>query len=330
MLPMARLLRSLLRIAVGVVIGLGILLLPLGVWFRAPSIGSAPFPDGPRADPELLRVHVAHLCAGTRSANLPGDTDGEADYIAASFSRTRAVVSRQQYKVGQSSAENIVARLGPDNGRLVVVGAHYDVYGDFPGADDNASGTAGLLELARLLDARALSSAIELVAYSTEEPPFFGGPGMGSAAHARSLRITQTQVEAMICLEMIGFYTARQPYSTLLLSLLYPWSGDFVAVVGRWEDRFLLRRCKTSFRGATSVPVVSYSGPTGFGSDLSDHRNYWTEGYPSVMITDTAFWRNHNYHSATDLPETLDYRRMAGVVDGVLATVLHLSSKDPR
>ena len=324
---MARLLRSLLRISLGVVGGLAILVVLLGLWFRTPAFGSHPFPGGSRADAGLLRGHVEHLCtkAGSRSANIPGATDLAADYIESSFARTRAAVSRQEYPVGRGSAENIVARFGPDAGRLVVVGAHYDVYGDFPGADDNASGTAGLLELARLLDSRTLASPVQLVAYSTEEPPFFGGSDMGSAAHARALRTSRTPVEAMICLEMIGFYSDRQPYSTLLLSLLYPWKGDFVAIVGRWDDRSLVRRCKRSFRGATDVPVVSYSGPTGFGSDLSDHRNYWAEGYPSVMVTDTAFWRNHNYHSDADLPATLDYERMAGVVDGVLATVLQMA-----
>ncbi|MGH9868143.1 MAG: M28 family peptidase [Candidatus Polarisedimenticolia bacterium] len=320
-------LRSLARVAAGVVVGVALLIVCAGLLLRMPTIGSDPFPGGTRADPELLRAHVEHLSTkvGPRSANTPGGLDLAVDYITSSFSSTHAVVSRQEYEVGRGSRkENIMARFGPEAGRRVILGAHYDAYGDFPGADDNASGTAGLLEIARLLDTRKLTSPVELVAYSTEEPPFFGGAEMGSAAHARSLRSTGVEVEAMICLEMIGYFTPRQPVSTPLLYLMYPWRGDFVVIVGRWKDRSLARRCKRSFRGATDVRAVSYSGPVGFGSDLSDHRNYWAEGYPAVMVTDTAFWRNPNYHSAADLPETLDYRRMAGVVDGVLATVLHL------
>src|SRR4029453_760845 len=118
-----------------------------------------------------------------------------------------------------------------------------------------------------------------------------------------------------------------QAESPFLVRILYPRRWNFVSLVGRWSDRALLRRGKKAFRGASSVPVVSYSGPVTLGADLSDHRNYWAEGFPAFMVTDTAFLRNRNYHTAGDTAETLDYRTMAGVVDGVFSAVVHLANE---
>jgi len=203
-----------------------------------------------------------------------------------------------------------------------VVGAHYDVCGDLPGADDNASGVAGLLEIARLLATRPPRVPVELVAFSTEEPPFFGGADMGSAVHAADLLRQRVHVTGMICLEMIGCYTDGTVRSPWLLGLVYPRRGDFVAVVGRWEDRRLARRVKAGAKGAGGIRVVSFSGPPILGADLSDHRNYWSSGFHAVMVTDTAYLRNPRYHTSLDLPETLDYRRMAAVVDGVFNAIV--------
>src|SRR5262249_16193122 len=183
-------------------------------------------------------------------------------------------------------------------------------------------------EVARLLGTRRVDAPIELVAFSTEEPPYFGGPEMGSAHHADSLRKAGVPGKAMICLEMIGFFSRRQPYSILPIYLIFPHRGDFVAIAGRFEDRDLAKMLKRCFRGAGSVPAVSYSGPVEIGADLSDNTNYWAAGYPAVMVTDTAFLRNPNYHAASDAPSTLDYERMAGVVDGVLSAVLRLAAAD--
>jgi hypothetical protein len=133
----------------------------------------------------------------------------------------------------------------------------------------------------------------------------------------------------MICLEMIGYFTERQPDQGTLLDTLYPGHGHFVVVAGRWQDRKLTRRFKRAFRGATDLDVVSYSGPTVVGTDLSDHRNYWIQGWPAVMVSDTAFLRNHNYHCPSDTAETLDYGRMAATVDGVLNVVLDLVNASP-
>jgi Zn-dependent M28 family amino/carboxypeptidase len=252
----------------------------------------------------------------------PEGLDRAAAYIVERFA-TRAL--EQPYAIGRVAFKNVIARFGPESGSRIVVGAHYDACGPHPGADDNASGVAGLLELARLLDGQELSSPVELVAYSTEEPPFFGSDDMGSAVHAKELAGSGQTVGAMISLEMIGYFVPEQPRESFLLSLVYPRNGEFIAVVGRWQDRALMRRAKSCFRGATTVQAVSYAGAAKFGVDLSDQRNYWAVGFPGIMVTDTAFLRSPHYHSSTDTADTLDYRRLAGVVDGVFSAVVDLA-----
>ena len=324
------LLASVTRITIAVLAGTTLLTLALTALVRQPSFGSVGFPGNARAAPEKLQAHVRFLAAPEhpRDWQHPEGLDRAAAYIAGELSRTRARVSEQPYAIGNFEPKNVIARFGPESGPRIVVGAHYDVCGPHPGADDNASGVAGLLELARLLDAQELASPVELVAFSTEEPPFFGGDGMGSFHHAQELARSGIKVRTMISLEMIGYFGPAPPETPFPLGLMYPRSGEFVAVASRWQDRALVRRVKACFRGATAVEAVSYSGPASFGVDLSDQRNYWAVGIPGVMITDTAFMRNANYHSATDTADTLDYGRMAGVVDGVFSTVVHLANSN--
>jgi hypothetical protein len=293
-----------------------------------PNYGDLPFPGRARADSAALERHVRFLAVTDppRDWQSPAGLSRAAAYILSTFERSGAACSEQAYRARGLEMKNLIARFGPTSGRLVVVGAHYDVFGKLPGADDNASGVAGLLELARLLDGVRLSGPLELVAYSTEEPPFFGGAEMGSAVHAAGLARAGTPVRAMVCLEMIGYFSATQPDRALLLRFLYPSRGDLIGLIGRFGDRGLVRLGKRCFRGAKAVRAISYSGPTVFGSDLSDQRNYWAAGFPAIMVCDTAYLRNPNYHEAGDTADTLDYRRMAGVVDGVLSLIVHLAN----
>ena len=325
---MHRIVQSGLRVMAAVASILAGLVLGFGWVVRQPNTGALPFPEGPRADAAALEAHVRFLATTTPARNWHNAAGLEraSDYIADKFARTGAHFWRQPYRARTESTANLIAHFGPASGACVVVGAHYDVFGDMPGADDNASGVAGLLELARLLDSRHLKSPVELVAFSTEEPPFFGGPEMGSAVHAASLVDAAVGVRVMIALEMIGYFSPRQPDRALLLYAIYPHTGDFVSIVGRWQERGLIRLAKKAFRGASALPAVSYSGPAAIGADLSDHRNYWMAGFPAIMVTDTAYLRNPAYHTAADLPTTLDYQRMAKVVDGVLSTVVHLAN----
>jgi hypothetical protein len=324
--------RGLLRIVriaaviVAVAVG-GVVVLRIAI--TQPSIGSDDPRIEPRADAVRLEAHVRFLTEDVfpRSFRRPGNLDATADYVRRAFEATAGRVTEQRYEVEGGTYRNVLLRLGPAAGQRIVVGAHYDVAGLLPGADDNASGVAGLLELARLLDGLELASPVELAAYSTEEPPFFGSPGMGSAVHASSLAGDRTPVRAMISLEMIGYFSKHQPAPFRILRLLYPATGDFILVAGRWRDRPLIREVKRAMRGVDGLRACSYCGPTAIGTDLSDHRNFWAEGYPAVMITDTAFVRNPNYHTAADTADTLDYRRMARVVDGVANAVAWMQAR---
>lgn len=294
---------------------------------RQPSLGEDPRHSAHRADPVTLKRHVVHLTEEIvpRDADHPQNLSLAADYIRAAFEGTSGRVAEQAFEVHGETYRNVSAFFGPETGPRLVVGAHYDAFGMFgpnPGADDNASGTAGLLELARLLSLSKPRIPVELVAYANEEPPNFASEGMGSAVHARKLHDENVDVRAMICLEMIGYFSEEQPWPNFLYSMLYPSSGDFIAVVGRYDDRHLVRRFKRAMR-QPELPVYSFTGPSSIpGLDASDHRNYWRLGYPALMVTDTAFMRNPNYHTPGDTAESLSYEPMARVVDGVLNAIL--------
>jgi len=323
--------RSFLRIIVAVSVVASIGVAALAAALRQPALTSLPFIGSQRADAELLRQHVRFLTNDVcpRSAKHPENLDRAADYIAKQFRAARGVTFVQSFVARGSQYSNVIARFGPADPKLpvLVLGAHYDSFGetgDLPGADDNASGTAGLLELARLLGKHELTSPVLLVAYTTEEPPFFGSDEMGSAVHANSLSADRRLVRGMICLEMIGYFSNEQSWPNALFEFVYPSTGDFVGVVGGWPDRALARFVKRAMAGAEGVRVVSFNGPRQT-SDASDHRNYWSHGWKAVVITDTAFLRNPNYHTRRDTADTLDYERMARVVDGVLNAALRSS-----
>lgn len=281
----------------------------------------------PAVDAQRLEAHVRMLSETLhpRSADHPEKLDAAASYIATQLKSVGAAPVDQPYDVDGRTYRNIVARFGPAEGALMVIGAHYDSHGHSltPGADDNASGVAGLIELARLLAASPPPRPVELVAYTLEEPPHFRQASMGSARHARSLKAAGRDVECMISLEMIGTFSdaaGSQRYPLPGLGLIYPERGDFIAIVGRLQDTAATRRLKAAMRGASDLPVHSINATAAIpGVDFSDHLNYWAEGMTALMVTDTAFQRNLHYHQAGDTAEKLDYRRMAQVVQGVFA-----------
>ena len=284
------------------------------------------------ADSQKLQTHVQTLASVSAPRSYPRieNLDRAADYIHAEFAKSSAIVTEQVYTMDGSNFRNISATFGPAQGERVVVGAHYDSFGQLPGADDNASGVAGLLELSRLLSNSTLKNPVELVAFTLEEPPFFRLDVMGSAKHAAALKKSGVKLRAMLCLEMIGYFTNKpntQEFPAPGMGMIYPTTGNFIAVVGSMGEIGLARRVKKDMLAATDLPVRSINAPADVpGIDFSDHLNYWQEGYPAVMITDTSFYRNNNYHHSGDLPSTLDYSRMASVVDDVKAVILDLSN----
>jgi Zn-dependent M28 family amino/carboxypeptidase len=295
---------------------------------RSPAGPSGPSVDS-RAQPARLEASVRTLVEsfGPRDASHPENLGRVATWLHGELERAGGTVADQPFQTGGATYRNVIAHFGPETRERVVVGAHYDTAGPLPGADDNASGVAGLLELARLLGGSPLTRRIELVAYPLEEPPYFASREMGSAFHARSLKAQGARVRSMLCLEMIGFFSDApdsQEVPLAALKRLYPSQGNFILVVGRPGQGGLVRRVKNRMgKAAAPLDVRSLLAPASLpGVDFSDHRNYWNEGWDAVMITDSAFYRNPHYHTARDTPDTLDYPRMARVVDGVLAAVL--------
>lgn len=260
-----------------------------------------------------------------------GNLDRCADFVAQRFGEAGAVVEYQGYAVQGREYRNVIGRFGAGGGPRIVVGAHYDAYGEMPGADDNASGVAVLLALAELVGAHAPDLAVDLVAYTLEEPPFFDTPHMGSAVHAASLAAGQSACLGVIVLEMVGFFSdepGSQGYPSPLLRLMYPGRGDFIAVVSRWDQGGWIRTVKAAMQGTTALPVHSLRSPSFVpGIDLSDHMSYWPHGIPSLMVTDTAFYRNPHYHTPADTPEKLDYRRMAQVAVAVFEALRTLGAR---
>lgn len=215
--------------------------------------------------------------------------------------------------------KNLYARIGPEDAPVIIIGAHYDVYGNLPGADDNASGVAGLLEIARILKQHEsqLTYQVELVFFTLEEPPHFGTMNMGSAVHATYHSIKKTPIELMICLEMIGFFTDEkiQDYPLKILHLFYPKRGDFIIAVTNLKSRKQGNRIQRVFQKESSLNCRTLTAPASVpGIDFSDHRNFWAHDYPALMITNTAMYRNKNYHTTHDTWFRLDYDRMSEVV----------------
>jgi Zn-dependent M28 family amino/carboxypeptidase len=287
------------------------------------------------ADSDLLRQEVRALTEdfGTRYYSQDGNMRRSREYIRRKFSEAGARVEEQEYQVKGRALFNVRGFYGDRDKPRIVVGAHYDSCfiegGENPGADDNASGVAGLFGLARLLQKeRPEGVCVELVAYSSEEPPYFGTKDMGSYRHAELLNQEKVKVKGVLVLEMIGYFSDQpgsQHYPTSLLKAFYPSVGNFIAIVGGMPDRDLIITCKKAMLGSAPLPVVSTCLPRSMGSvHLSDHRNYWPFGYPAVMITDTAFYRNPHYHRTTDTWDTLDYVRMAHVVTQTHQAVMAL------
>lgn len=254
-----------------------------------------------------------------------------ADYITSEFRKLSSLVEEQKYLVNKKEYKNIICSFGPRDGARIIVGAHYDVCEEQPGADDNASGVAGLLETARLLKSQeaSLKYRVDFVAYTLEEPPNFRTENMGSAVHAKMLFDQKVEVKRMICLEMIGYFSDKrgsQHYPIGLMRLFYPGKANYIAVVGKTGQGKSVRRTKKAMKKNSEIKVCSINAPSFIpGIDFSDHLNYWKYGYSAVMITDTSFYRNDNYHEKTDTLNTLNIDKMAEVIKGVVASVMSFS-----
>lgn len=254
--------------------------------------------------------------------------DFVANYIYQELSKNCDTVYYQRYSVNGLEYKNVIGIIGIEKNDKLVVGAHYDVCGDQEGADDNASGVVGLLELSRLISKDDLDYQVELVAYTLEEPPFFRTDNMGSHIHAKSLKDNNIQIKGMVCLEMIGYFNDdknSQDYPIGFLKLFFGSKGDFITIVQKFGNGRFGRQIKRRMKKQNLIKTKSFKAPAKLpGIDFSDHLNYWRYGYGAVMITNTAFYRNKNYHEQTDKMGTLDLKRMGLVIDEVFLTLKKL------
>ena len=274
-----------------------------------------------------------HLIAITKTPEFRNhknvaQLDRTAEYIRDVFASYADTTYFQEFTVEGKVYKNVICSFGSKNTKRIVMGAHYDVCGDQQGADDNASGLVGLLELARMLQGKELSNRIDLVAYTLEEPPYFRTEHMGSFVHAKSLSESGVAVLGMVSLEMIGYFSDRpksQSYPLGILSLIYGNRGDYITLVKKFGSGAFARKFGRKFKSTKQIRTKKFVAPAKLpGIDFSDHLNYWNFGFSALMLTDTSFFRNRNYHKPTDTMETLDIVRMSKVIDGVFMAVSSL------
>ncbi|WP_316156841.1 M28 family peptidase [Cupriavidus sp. BIC8F] len=290
----------------------------------------------------MRTAHVADLAAalerhvrmfsgeiGERNVFRPGALHAAADYIEEQWTGYGCTVTRQNYQVHGVPCANIEVEVAgsaqPDE--LIVLGAHYDTVRGSPGADDNASGVAALLEITGTLLTLLPRYSVRCVAFVNEEAPFFFRSDMGSLRYASAARRRGDCIRLMLSLEMLGYYrqepgTQRYP---LLLRYFYPTQGNFIGFVSNLRSARQLRWLVDAFEASSSFPLEAAALPWWVpGVALSDHSSFWRYGYPAIMVTDTAYLRNPHYHSAHDVSATLDYVRMAEVTLGLAASVASL------
>lgn len=306
----------------------GGLLLIVWYYLAAPTFGQNQRSTA-QVEATRLRSHVELLSKklSPRSAAHPETLLQCASYIRKHFAQAGAFTEMQPFTVNGKQYANVIGRFGRQHTRTVVIGAHYDAASGTPGADDNASGVAGLIELAYLIGKQNPDVGIELVAFTLEEPPYFSTNKMGSVFHAASISRRQ-DIVGVIVLEMIGYFNdapGSQSYPLPVFKLFYPDTGNFITIIGRLDQRSFTQQIKHAMKGATDLPVFSINAPSGVrGVDFSDHRSYWEHELNAVMITDTAFLRNRSYHKPEDVAEKLDYHRMGQVVIGIFEAIKKL------
>jgi Zn-dependent M28 family amino/carboxypeptidase len=284
-----------------------------------------------------LRLHVDRLAGliGPRYLRRPKTITATIGYIEGQWASMGYQSSRECYDALGDQATNLMVNLAGTKraDEIIVLGAHYDTVECTPGADDNASAVAVLLEVGRILREHQSRRTIRYVAFACEEPPYFNVGLMGSQYHARQSRLRGDKILGMLCLEMVGYYTSADNSQTVpplipkWLRRFFPHRGDFLAAVGNLPSWKLCWKFRRGFKqGAPSMPLFSICLPEKINEiRLSDNSSFWDQGYQALMLTDTSFLRNPNYHRATDTPDTLDYQRLTEVTVGVASAIQFLS-----
>lgn len=288
---------------------------------------------------ESLKRHVTLLSEdiGARNLRHPDGLESAALLLESSMgpSNMGYQIKLHPYEVDGVEVRNVEAVLpGVSESRkdeIVIVGAHYDSAANTPGADDNASGVAALLALANAFVATRNERTIRFVGFVNEEPPYFQTSSMGSLVYARECKANKEDVVAMMALESMGYFS-DEPGSQMYPKLIadkYPSVGNFIAFIGNVSSGKLVHQTHAAFQATTDFPAEKGVFPAGIeGIGWSDHWSFWENGYPAIMVTDTAVFRNPHYHKPTDTVEKLDFERLADVVAGLVAVIERLANPD--
>lgn len=281
---------------------------------------------------QRLREYITTLASdiGERNLYRYDRLRAAADFIQGNWDKLGYSVSRQVYEAKGLEFANLEVEIPGTNKprEIIVVGAHYDTHRHSPGANDNGSAIAAILELARAFARKRLPQTLRLVAFTNEERPFTRTSGMGSRVYARQCRKRQEEIKAMICLETIGYCSEQKGSQRLsLMGLLLPRRGNFIALVGNHRSKALLKNVDRLFRSRCDVPCKALTLPTNFpGAWSSDHWSFWKEGYPAVMVTDTAPLRYRYYHTPEDTAGKVSYdflTRVVGGLEGMVGSLGH-------
>ena len=269
-----------------------------------------------------LYNHVEQLSVriGDRHLWKERSLDEAAEYIETTLATVGYSVQRQTFGCYGKSVSNLIAEKSGKGDGVVVIGAHYDTVPGSPGADDNASAVAVMIEAARLSREIPIKKNLTFVAFANEEPPCFGSPNMGSMVYAKSLKRSGVALDVMICLEMLGYFRKdeRQKYPFPGMELIYPKTADFLAVVGNFGSRRYVSSLKRGIKRNAAIDVRALVAPEQVaGINRSDHSAFWHHGFRALMVTDTAFFRNKNYHQESDTIDTLNFNSMSEVVKGL-------------
>lgn len=287
---------------------------------------------------DSLRGHVKALAVdiGPRTPFTGDSLVRAAAYIQSAFEDAGLSVTEQSYEYYGHRVANLLATAPTTTGASAyyVVGAHYDTVAVTPGADDNASAVAVMLELARRVSESELKIPVVFAAFTLEEPPAFLTGHQGSRIFVRTCQSKSDCVLGALILEMVGYTSPRQHYPFVVRWAGYPTQGDFIGIVGNWRSREFGRAVLKGFRNNAHLPVeslfVPFDGWILPATRLSDHASFWDAGWPALMVTDTAFFRNPNYHLPSDRIDTLDFDFMAQLVKSLEIALLELLPRLPQ
>ena len=284
----------------------------------------------PAIDADRLRTHIEMLAGkiGERNLLKLAALRRAEEYITRFWRDQGYAVVRQPYKVGTVECSNLEVTR-PGGSEIILIGAHYDSVIGSPGANDNGSGVAALLELARIFSADTPKQTLRFVAFVNEEPPFFQTEKQGSRVYAKAARQRGDDIRTMISLETMGYFSdarGSQRFPSPLFKLFYPNQGRFITFICNFGSRSVMHRAAAAFQAHTDFPVECCAIPFGgAGADLSDHAEFWRVGYRALMATDTAMLRYPYYHTNEDTPDKVNYRALARVTAGLAGVVKTLS-----